>query len=436
MLEEGVGTQQESDYSPDVQIREVSRAITHSPLDARLCESLAGQGTYQDAGLMLGRQVDFDPRLVNSVGVLGNLGQPFTLRRLPGGKVVATSTVAVRNAKRETDWCAPLLTRFHHSTPCTALVSALTYPGTRQVQPGGVEPARGAGVIPGQGHPGPGELPRLQWRAWQQSLCFLAPPAQAHKCFQPRNWHPWAAEGWRTLERTYDGGAYTGNAADQGGGDKQTHLAASARSASSAHACMQVVGRLKTESYTDRATGQPRKSFKIVADQINRVRPYAAPVRGGRSCVCNLGGSCAVLCRLPLACMILSVRQSSHVRQPREAKAARGTTVQAVLLSSGPVVISCRAPAVLHAGVRRRAGAGRAGGGRGAAGAAAAAAAGAAAVGGGVSAGGAALLRRGAAVLLRRDARGRAGVACAVTRSAPAVPFPQSGMLLCMPARA
>ena len=38
---------------------------------------------------------------------------------------------------------------------------------------------------------------------------------------------------------------------------------------------MQVVGRLKTETWTDKVTNQPRKSFKVVADQVNRVRSYA-----------------------------------------------------------------------------------------------------------------------------------------------------------------
>lgn len=35
---------------------------------------------------------------------------------------------------------------------------------------------------------------------------------------------------------------------------------------------MQVVGRLKTETWTDKVTNQPRKTIKIVADQVNRVR--------------------------------------------------------------------------------------------------------------------------------------------------------------------
>lgn len=34
-----------------------------------------------------------------------------------------------------------------------------------------------------------------------------------------------------------------------------------------------MVGRLKTETWTDRE-GQTRKNFKIVADQVNRVRPF------------------------------------------------------------------------------------------------------------------------------------------------------------------
>lgn len=54
----------------------------------------------------LNMQVDFDPRLVNSVGILGNLGQPFTLRRLQSGMCVASARVAVKNAKKESEWCA------------------------------------------------------------------------------------------------------------------------------------------------------------------------------------------------------------------------------------------------------------------------------------------------------------------------------------------
>lgn len=53
-----------------------------------------------------------------------------------------------------------------------------------------------------------------------------------------------------------------------------------------------MVGRLKTEAYTDKA-GQPRKSFKIVADQINRVRPYAAAVSGGLP-QCDVAGAAAL----------------------------------------------------------------------------------------------------------------------------------------------
>lgn len=33
------------------------------------------------------------------------------------------------------------------------------------------------------------------------------------------------------------------------------------------------MGRLKTETWTDKQ-GQTRKSVKIVADQVNRVKPY------------------------------------------------------------------------------------------------------------------------------------------------------------------
>ncbi len=54
--------------------------------------------------LVLDSQVDFDPRLVNSVGILGNVGQPFQLRKLQNGMSVATTRVAVKNAKKETEW--------------------------------------------------------------------------------------------------------------------------------------------------------------------------------------------------------------------------------------------------------------------------------------------------------------------------------------------
>ena len=37
---------------------------------------------------------------------------------------------------------------------------------------------------------------------------------------------------------------------------------------------LQVVGRLKTETWTDKVTNQPRKSIKVVADQVNRVRAF------------------------------------------------------------------------------------------------------------------------------------------------------------------
>ena len=55
-------------------------------------------------------QVDFDPRLVNSVGLLGRLGTPFQLRRIGDRMAVATSALAVtRGSKKEgqeqqTDW--------------------------------------------------------------------------------------------------------------------------------------------------------------------------------------------------------------------------------------------------------------------------------------------------------------------------------------------
>lgn len=55
-------------------------------------------------------QVDFDPRLVNSVGLLGRLGLPFELKRINDRMSVATSVLAVpRGAKKEgqeqqTDW--------------------------------------------------------------------------------------------------------------------------------------------------------------------------------------------------------------------------------------------------------------------------------------------------------------------------------------------
>ena len=55
-------------------------------------------------------QVDFDPRLVNSVGLLGRLGTPFQLRRIGDRMSVATSALAItRGSKKEgqeqqTDW--------------------------------------------------------------------------------------------------------------------------------------------------------------------------------------------------------------------------------------------------------------------------------------------------------------------------------------------
>lgn len=51
-------------------------------------------------------------------------------------------------------------------------------------------------------------------------------------------------------------------------------LASNVRSRSSVLRVLQVVGRLKTETWTDKATNQPRKSFKVVADQVNRVRSF------------------------------------------------------------------------------------------------------------------------------------------------------------------
>ena len=61
--------------------------------------------------MLYGLQVDFDPRLVNSVGLLGRLGTPFQLRRISDRMSVATSALAVtRGSKKEgqeqqTDWC-------------------------------------------------------------------------------------------------------------------------------------------------------------------------------------------------------------------------------------------------------------------------------------------------------------------------------------------
>ena len=60
--------------------------------------------------MLYGLQVDFDPRLVNSVGLLGRLGTPFQLRRIGDRMSVATSALAVtRGPKKEgqeqqTDW--------------------------------------------------------------------------------------------------------------------------------------------------------------------------------------------------------------------------------------------------------------------------------------------------------------------------------------------
>jgi len=37
---------------------------------------------------------------------------------------------------------------------------------------------------------------------------------------------------------------------------------------------LQVVGRLKTETWTDKVTNQPRKNVKVVADYLNRVQSF------------------------------------------------------------------------------------------------------------------------------------------------------------------
>ncbi|BDA44738.1 probable single-stranded DNA-binding protein [Coccomyxa sp. Obi] len=108
------------------------------------------------------REVDFDPRLVNSVGILGNIGKPFELRKLSNGMCVATTRVAVKNSKKETEW--------------------------------------------------------------------------------------FNLEVWNSL-------------AEQA--TEQFRVGSQ----------IQVVGRLKSEEYRDKE-GQTRSSFKIVADQVNRVRPW------------------------------------------------------------------------------------------------------------------------------------------------------------------
>jgi hypothetical protein len=100
MIEESINVEpsQSQDLRTNVQIREVgahSLSMQHSPLLRTAICFMKGR---------LRVQVDFDPRLVNSVGVLGNLGQPFSLRRLTNGMCVGTSTLAVKNAKKETDW--------------------------------------------------------------------------------------------------------------------------------------------------------------------------------------------------------------------------------------------------------------------------------------------------------------------------------------------
>ena len=42
---------------------------------------------------------------------------------------------------------------------------------------------------------------------------------------------------------------------------------------------LQVVGRLKTETWTDKATNQSRKSVKVVADHLSRVQPFGQVCR-------------------------------------------------------------------------------------------------------------------------------------------------------------
>ena len=65
-------------------------------------------------------QVDFNPSVVNSVGLIGRLGTPFQLRRINDKYTVATSNLAVsRGSKKDgqesqTDWqvflsCRPSL---------------------------------------------------------------------------------------------------------------------------------------------------------------------------------------------------------------------------------------------------------------------------------------------------------------------------------------
>ncbi|CAK0784505.1 hypothetical protein CVIRNUC_007709 [Coccomyxa viridis] len=115
------------------------------------------------------REVDFDPRLVNSVGLLGRLGTPFQLRRIGDRMAVATSALAVtRGSKKE------------------------------------------------------GQEQQTDW-------------------FTLEVWNKLAELATENLDKGMQ---------------------------------IQVVGRLKTETWTDKATNQPRKSFKVVADQVNRVRSF------------------------------------------------------------------------------------------------------------------------------------------------------------------
>ncbi|CAL5229676.1 g13043 [Coccomyxa viridis] len=113
------------------------------------------------------REVDFDPRLVNSVGLLGRLGSPFSLRRINDRYTVASANLAVsRGSKKD------------------------------------------------------GQEPQTDW---------------------------FTLEVWNKLAEL------TSQQLDKG-------------------MQIQVVGRLKTETWTDKVTNQPRKTIKIVADQVNRVR--------------------------------------------------------------------------------------------------------------------------------------------------------------------
>ena len=102
-------TQSFSSY-PEPEIREASPATHFLTQVCDLQRASLGSSMPGMDLMIQDVQVDFDPRLVNSVGLLGRLGSPFQLKRISDRMVVATTALAVpRGSKKEgqeqqTDW--------------------------------------------------------------------------------------------------------------------------------------------------------------------------------------------------------------------------------------------------------------------------------------------------------------------------------------------